>query len=342
MQKQKVYQHYEFLREFGKQKPDPAYLIYGPEDYLKDKVLKTITEKFKTPGSEEFDVITIYGDESLSVNVLEQLEMMPFIAKHRLVILKNFDKMIASEKNLIAKYIENPVQTSILILTAEKNDERIIANRTISEKAVNINCRSPYNADDIAKWLRAELKERNINMDNESISLFSNSIETDYLIAANELEKLIIYTKNSGNITLNDVIESVGKSRTNTIFELQNYIGNRNLTKSLSILENILSNEDPKKITIFIIAMLTRFFSQIWKVLALRNKNISDSEITTRHLTEIFYRYRDDYIKYANNYPGEAIKKVFSMLLQADVDLKSLNTKEEIILETLIYNICKV
>ncbi|MCK4653551.1 MAG: DNA polymerase III subunit delta [Candidatus Cloacimonetes bacterium] len=339
MQKQKVYQHYEFLREFGKQKPDPAYLIYGPEDYLKDKVLKTITEKFKTPGSEEFDVITLYGDESLSVNVLEQLEMMPFIAKHRLVILKNFDKMIASEKNLIAEYIENPVQTSILILTAEKNDERIIANRIVSEKAVNINCRSPYNADDITRWLRAELRDRNITMDNESISLFSNSIDTDYLIAANELEKLIIYTKNSGNITLNDVIESVGKSKTNKIFDLQNAIGNKDLTRSLQILENMILNNES---AIFIIAMLTRFYSLIWKVLALRKKNISDSEITTRHLNEIFYRYRDDYIKYANNYTVDEIRKVFSILLQADVDLKSLNTKEEIILETLVYNICKI
>ena len=339
MQKQKVYQHYEFLREFGKQKPDPAYLIYGPEDYLKDKVLKTITEKFKTPGSEEFDVITLYGDESLSVNVLEQLEMMPFIAKHRLVILKNFDKMIASEKNLIAEYIENPVQTSILILTAEKNDERIIANRIVSEKAVNINCRSPYNADDITRWLKAELRDRNITMDNESISLFSNSIDTDYLIAANELEKLIIYTKNSGNITLNDVIESVGKSKTNKIFDLQNAIGNKDLTRSLQILENMILNNES---AIFIIAMLTRFYSLIWKVLALRKKNISDSEITTRHLNEIFYRYRDDYIKYANNYTVDEIRKVFSILLQADVDLKSLNTKEEIILETLVYNICKI
>lgn len=339
MQKQKVYQHYEFLREFGKQKPDPAYLIYGPENYLKDKVLKTITEKFKTPGSEEFDVITIYGDESLSVNVLEQLEMMPFIAKHRIVILKNFDKMIASEKNLIAEYTENPVQTSILILTAEKNDERIIANRTISEKAVNINCRSPYNADDIARWLRAELRERNITMDNESISLFSNSIETDYLIAANELKKLIIYTKNSGNITLNDVIESVGKSKTNKIFDLQNAIGNKHLTRSLQILENMILNNES---AIFIIAMLTRFFSLIWKVVALRKKNLSDSEITTRHLMEIYIKYRSDYIKFASNYSKKDIEKVFSMLLQADVDLKSLNTKEEIILETLVYNICKI
>ena len=100
----------------------------------------------------------------------------------------------------------------------------------------------------------------------------------------------------------------------------------------------ILNNES----AIFIIAMLTRFFSLIWKVVALRKKNLSDSEITTRHLMEIYIKYRSDYIKFASNYSKKDIEKVFSMLLQTDVDLKSLNTKEEIILETLIYNICKV
>ncbi len=341
MKDQKSYRHYEFLQEFKKQKPVPAYLITGQETYYIDKVIKIIIDRFVTPGSEDFDLITLYGDDCSGVNVLEQLEMMPFMAKYRQVILKNFDKMKTDDKNLIAEYLENPVPTSILILTAEKIDGRITANKNISRRTLNITCLQPYNQEDIIRWLRNELRQRDIFMNNEAINLFANSIETDYMIASNELEKLIILTKNSRDITLDDVIESVGKSRANTIFELQNNLGRKDLKKSLSILENMFANEDPQKIAIFIVTMITRFFFQVWKVMALRKKNISDSEITSRHLNDIYYKYRTTYLGYANNYTNDKIKKIFSLLLQADIELKSLSIKEEIIIETLIFNICR-
>jgi DNA polymerase-3 subunit delta len=338
MQRRKSFPHYEFLKELSNLKPAPLFLILGQEFYLKDKVHKALIEKFTTPGSEDFDLVTFYGDNCETENVIEQLEMMPFMSKHRIIILKNFDELKVSGKNLIAEYVSNPVNSSILILTAEKPDERSKSAKVINEQAISIICRPPYNAEDIARWLRNELREQNYEMNNDSINLFANSIETDYLIAANELEKLIIYTKNTGKITIEDVKESVGKSKTDSVFDLQNALGNRNLKQALQVLENMLANNES---AVFIITMLTRFFSQLWKIKALQKKNISDSEITNRYLPEVYSKFRSGYLKYAKNYQIRSIRKAFSLLLQADIDSKSLNTKEEIIMETLIYNLCK-
>ena len=338
MQRRKSFPHYEFLNEIINLKTAPVFLIIGQEFYLKDKVQKALIGKFTTPGSEDFDLVTFYGDNCETENVVEQLEMMPFMSKYRIIILKNFDKLRVDGKNLLAEYISNPVNSSILILTAEKLDERSKSAKVINEQAISIICRAPYNAEDIARWLRNELKEQNYEMDNDSINLFANSIETDYMIAANELEKLIIYTKNTGKITIEDVKESVGKSKTDSVFDLQNALGNRNLKQALQVLENMLENNES---AVFIITMLTRFFFQLWKIEALQKKNISDSEITNRYLPEVYSKFRSGYLRYAKNYKARSIRKAFSLLLQADIDSKSLNTKEEIILETLIYNLCK-
>lgn len=330
--------HYDFLRKFPEQKPQSVYYIFGPENYLKDIVLKEISGKFKSPGSEDFDSIILHADTDSAMNALEQLEMMPFMAKFRLVILKNFDTMNASDKLLIAEYIQNPVPTSILVLTAEKIDERAKANKMISEKAMKIICRSPYSTVDILKWLNVETKEKKIFMDNDSKELFTRSIELDYQLAANELEKLIIYTKGKGSITIEDVRETVGKSRTNKVFDLQNEIGKRNLEKSLTILENMIANNES---AVFVIIMLSTFFRTLWRVKALQQSNLSNSEIENRYLPEIFYKFRKDYINFARNYSKTAIREIFSLLLQADIDAKSLNLKDEIILEILVYKICK-
>jgi len=342
MQKSKTIQSYEFLNLIRNHKPLTSYFIFGPENYLRDKVIKAIVEKFKTPGSEDFDLTTLYGDDSSAKIVLEELEMLPFLAKNRITILKNFDKMKLPDRNLIAKYLDNPVPTTIFILTAEKTDNRTEAFKKITNNSVNISCKKPFNANNIIHWLENELAKKNINLDKDAAEYFANSIELDYLIAANELEKLIIFTKNSSNISLDDVKSCLEKSKMNSVFDLQNSIGKRDLKKTLQILENLFNFEEPSKIAVFIVSILTRFFTLLWMIIALQKKNITDSEISSRHLNQIYIKYRKDYLNSVRNYNDKNIKKVFSLLLQADIDLKSLNIKEEIILETLIFNICRV
>jgi len=330
--------HYEFLRKFKDQKISPVYYIFGPEHYLKDQVLKEITKRFSEPGSEDFDLIILHADSNSAVDALEQLESMPFLAKYKLVIFKNFDVLKASDKMLIAEYVKDNVPSSILVLTADKIDERIKANKMISEKSIKIICRSPYNSSDILRWLNIELRKKNISMDNDSKELFTRSIELDYNLAKNELEKLILLTKDKGHISIENVRESVGKSKVNKVYDLQNEIGMRNLKNSLSILENMISYNES---AVFIIIMLTSFFRTLWRVKALQKKNLSDSEIQNRYLPEIYYKFRSDYINYAKNYSYKALRDIFALLLQADIDAKSLNLKDSVILEMLVYKICK-
>ena len=342
MIKKRQIPHYEFLQTFDRQKQQPAYNIIGSEVYLVDQVLQKILDKFKTPGAEEFDFITFYGDVNSGSQILEQLEMLPFLAKHKLVLIKRFDQMKVADKNIIAEYLENPAPTSILIITSEKVDGRSNAGKIIAEYAVNIICRSPYNPEDIARWLRIEISKKKITMDNEAISIFAGSIPLEYMIAANELEKLIIFTRNKGCITASDVKETIGHTKTDKVFDLQNAVGSRNLKNSLIVLDNIITNEEPSKVAVFIIMMLTRFFTHLWKVNSLRKKSISDSEIESRYLTDVFFKFRKDYLGFADKYSLKQIRRAFSLLLQADTDAKSLNVKLEIILHTLIYKLVKI
>lgn len=337
MGKTKTIPHYEFLREFSKQKPEAIYFVVGTEAYLKDQVYQVIKGRFTQENSEDFDFTMFYGDSDDSMQAIEHLEMSPFLAPKRLVVIKNFDQMNAAGKNLIAEYCKNPSSTSVLLLIADKSDKRANAIKIIEQNAVVISCRPPYSSEDLVRWLQTEVKTRNISMDYNTMRIFAGSIEPDYLIASNELEKLIIYTKNKGTISREVVEEVIGKSKANKIFDLQDAIGKRDLKNAAKILDNMLLNNEP---AIVIISMLTRFFVQIWKVVALRKRSLSDSEITARFLNEVFYKYRNDYLIYADNFSLREIKKVLALLLQADIDLKSLNINEDIILYTLIFKIC--
>jgi DNA polymerase-3 subunit delta len=331
--------HYEFLRDFAKQKPAPVYLIHGTETYLIDRILAAITKRFVTPGSEDFDYSLFYGDTAKGSDILEQLEMMPFLAHRRVVLARRIDELNVTERDTLAEYAKNPMESSILVLTATKTDGRQSAWKIIMKHAVVVQCKQPYGASDIQRWLNSEVRTRRLQMDHGAMALFANSIEPNYQLAANELEKLIIYAKGGPVISLAAVQACVGKSRTNNIFELQNAVGARNNKQALTILENMIEGDESP---ILVVTMLTRFFTLIWRVAALMHRGVSSSDITAKHLPEVYHTFRNDYLGFARHYSRTSLAAIFSLLLQADVDLKSQETYlQRIILERLIMAICK-
>jgi len=338
MQPGKIYPHYEFQKNNSNLKYAPAYFLFGSEVYLKDKVMEQILNKFKVDNSEDFDIVKFYGEDTSAADIIEHLEMNPFLAEYKIVILKNFQNLKKTCKDTIGEYLTNPVQTSILILESDRNDKRTTAYKLINKFAICVECRPPYGARDILLWLRGETSRRNIYMNSETANLFASYIQPDYLIASNELEKLITAAKNKKEITIDDVAMCVGRSKTNTIFELQNCLGKKDLKKALLVLENLIENNES---SIFIVTMLTSFFTNIWKILILRKNKINESEIKSRYLKDIFPKFRNDYLGFARNHDSNDVRMIFSLLLQTDIDLKSLDVKEALLLETLIYKICK-
>ena len=337
MQKGKKYLHYEFDKVLRNFRLYPCYFIFGTESYLKDKALSAVIKKLKVDRSNDFDFTLLYGDDTSANEILENLEMAPFMAEQRVVIIRNFDNLKTSEMLRIAEYLNNPVSTSVLVLVSDKNDKRLKAFKIINKEAVVVECKAPYDFRDIQRWLTSEIKNKNVTMSQETINFFANYIEPDYLLAENELNKLILYQKGNPVISKEDVIECVGKSRSYSVFDLQNALGDKNLKKALIILDNLIENNESP---ILVINMLTSFFTIIWKIISLRKRHISDYDISNSYLPEVYHFFRKDYIQRAKNFDQSKIRLIFNKLLKTDINLKSIDTKPEILLTMLVAKIC--
>jgi len=340
MSKTNHYKHYEFLKQSTKVESNTGiYFIYGTDAYLKDMVMNKILKNYNFSELGEFDMITLYGDSNKENEIIEQLEMMPMMSEYRIVLIKNFELIFFPNPDRLIEYCKDPSKSIILIIMSEKIDKRQKLYSNIYKYSATVECKEPYDSKDIFYWLLNELRTRNIKMEKESIELFSNLVDKDYLTAKNELEKLIIFTGNKSFISTQDVLAAVGKSRTNNIFELQNALGVKDLPKSLMILENMTRNSEA---AVFITTMLTRFFMILWRIQLYRQKKIPEQEIRSLYLKDIHSNFRNNYLQFASSYSVENIKGVFNLLLQADIELKSVDIKDEITLDQLIYKICKL
>ena len=327
----------QFLDIIDNHQLSNVYLIHGEDHFLSDKIIKQLLNKFTTPEGKEFDLINLFAEEITSENIIEQLEMFPFLSEYKVVVVRGFEQFKEKDKTKVAEYIHNIPSSSILIVHCQHIDLRTKTFKAF-DKFITISAKQPAGYWEIEKWLNSELRRLRVRSSPDTISLFSSKIEADYYTAYNELEKILIYVGDKRVITTKDVETCMDNNRASSIFELQNAIGSRNKKRALTILHNYLEAEEGKN-SILLIVMLTRFFQIIWKIKYLKVSGLSISEIQAQYLNEVHYSFRKDYLAFADNYSKINMSNIFDLLLTSDYKLKSTDIEVNVLLTKLVVDI---
>ncbi len=318
-------------------------LIHGPEAFQKNESLSLILKKLDCLEIDQFDSFLVYGDDysskSTSINsILEQLFMSPFILKKKIIIIKNFDEMCAENQENVSRYCGKNLYENILILTSDKLETRTNRIKKIVSSSFCIECKELRYPNILMKYINDELKKRQLKMDEKCKQTFINSIDLDYYTAYNELNKLEIYIGTSKIISEKDVINCTAYSKSFSVFELLDEIGYKNLEKAILISENILNANES---AILIITLLTNFFFSLWKLSALKAKNLSNSELKERYMNDISIYFRDKYFIFLKNYKLAQIRDVLKLLLECDRQLKLTMANDNVLIQTLIIKIIR-
>lgn len=330
---------YKFMQSFDQYKDEPVFLIYGSDSFLKQQTLVALQDSIVDKNARDFDYEIFFADETSPDQVIDHLEQYPFSAEFRTIVYKGIHTLSASNLDILAEYISDPNPTSKLLMTADKIDKRKKSNKQIMNDCISVVCNLPQSSKNLFGWLSKEMRAKNVKMDAAARNLFIESVELDYQIASNELEKLIIKT-NGRSITLKDVQQTVGYSRTHNVFELQESVGKKNIAEVMNNIENLLQNKESE---VFIIVMITNFFLQMWEIKAMQKKNYSDFEIKNKYMKKVFYNRKDEYLGYAKKIAYDDLMKIFAWLLETDTQLKTNGSvKKSIFLELLVLNICTI
>jgi DNA polymerase-3 subunit delta len=150
----------------------------------------------------------------------------------------------------------------------------------------------------------------------------------------NELDKLYVFMGERKKISLEDIAAVVGATKGFTIFELQNAIGRKDPKDAIKILERMLEvGQSPQ----MIIVMLTRFFTQLWKLTDMRSRRSSDAEIA-REIGVSPY-FVKQIIEFRSNFDVQQIEENFKSLLEADTVLKSTSRDPRLVLDLLVLSL---
>lgn len=212
-------------------------------------------------------VDTFFAGEAAVDDVLLAARTLPMFEPRRVVLLRGVERLTASERGALEAYLEDPVPSTLLILSGEKLDKRATLYRRAKSEGALLEFDPPRTAREGVAWIRDEAKLLGLEVSQEAALALWDRVGADPAALAAELEKLCSYVwKPAGKLRAGaaEVEALVGRSRTESIFALGDAVAERDAGRALSILRSILAEESPFMVLGYLAGHLRRLMTVAW------------------------------------------------------------------------------
>jgi DNA polymerase-3 subunit delta len=333
--KEKFPNYDDFLETTKGKKYAPVYLFIGEEDFFSEECIDRVVRDLLPAETKAFNLDVVYGSKADASQVLAHAASFPMMNDRRVVVIKEFDKLLSSDsvKELVSTYVTRPLESTCLVLLAEKPDFRT-KPFTDLKKTGAVFSFNPLYDNQIPVWIAARCKKMGKEADIEACHLMQAYVGNSLRAIQNELDKLFTYLGERMRVTPEDVADVVGISRGFTVFDLQNAIGKKNISDAIRIVKRMIETGEAPQLSI---VMLTRYFNLVWKVQDMLKYGASEHEVIAA--TRISPYYFKDYAEAARRFSSSQIENSFSVLLDADLQLKSTSPDPYHLMEMLVYSL---
>ena len=247
-----------------------VYLLEGSEGYIMEKMAARIVSSIVPEDLKAFNLAIAYGGEVDLDEFIASASSFPFLADHRVLILRELEKLRGGWKRLVA-YCEKPVPSSVVILLYNPYDERGGRSRAPKdfsrlEAAVRgagkVIAFERLTSEDLRAWVRQEAKRIGVDIDSEAADVLIRSAGENLYELQNEIAKLALLFADR-EVRVADLASVIGSYRLNAVFDLVESIEPGGEARALGILQRIMESGAERPSTI--IYHLTRHFLALLK-----------------------------------------------------------------------------
>ncbi len=311
----------------------PLYFFYGEEQFLISELQSLLIEQALEPHEHDFNLDLVYGTETDANEVLSLCAGYPAMAQRRVVIVREFQQL--EDNRRFKEYAENPNPSAIVLLVcSDKPNLSAHPYRALNKHAESVEFESLYDRQ-VPGWIKNRVQAEGYRIEPAAVEMLAQLIGSDLHKAAAEIDKLTTYAGRRQTITRKDVLHVGGHAREYNVFELQETIGEGNYERALEIADRMLQQaNNPQGEALMIVAVLTRYFRKLLKLLGCQGKGMSDKAMAN-HIGVPPYFFKQYHIS-LRRFNRRAIERAFSALLAADFELKGGSTRDTRTIVTLM------
>ncbi len=315
----------------------PFYLFYGPEEFWVEITLDKIKDGFISKSARDFNLETLYGGENSPNEIISRARSLPFISSHRLILVRNTEKFTKTALDTFLSYLDNPVDSTCIIWLSEKIDLRNKFYKKINEYGRAVNFKK-LTEQQIYRWIQKRAKDEGLILEKDGPSFLYQMIGDNLRDIYSEIVKLSLRYPNS-NVGIEQIKELAVFSKLYTIFELVDYVFQRDASRSTEALNRFFDTQGRENNRLLgLLQMLAR---QTRLLLAAKSSvevggGRGNMAQELRHLPDFVVR---KCITQGKSWKENELYESLGHIYKADELIKS-GSKGDIILENLIFRLC--
>jgi DNA polymerase-3 subunit delta len=321
----------ELRRALKQGRLEPLYLLFGAEDYLRDRAARAIADTALADAPlREFNEASY---SLLSTDVQQAIaaaEQLPMMSARRVVRIGDFGKLREVDEGALLRYLARPVESSVVIFTADELDKRRKLSKTLLDTCASVEFASLTNME-LSAWAKSHLKELKADMDERTLSQVVALVGSDVRTLSNELDKLATAALPNGRITMEMVDALVGRSRELSNFELSDHLIARNRKRALQTLQRLL---DDGTEPVMLIGLIASNYHRLSLAKELMARDVSKEEVF--RLVGMPYSKREEFLATARRFDAHALTRSIQRIAAADLAIKTSRATPRMQLELLV------
>ncbi len=319
---------------------DPIYFLCGEESYYIDLIEDYIAEHALAPHEKDFNYSIFYGKDTDPVNVLNEAKQYPTFAEKRLIIIREAQEFKAKDWEILEKYFEQPVESTILIC-AHKNktlDKRTKTSKTIEKNSVYFESKK-ISDEALPEWISAYVKKLDFKISTLAATIIAESLGNDLSRISKEIDKLSVMLSDKSEITPEIIEKYIGISKEYNVTEFNKAITSKDFSKAMRMV--LYFEKNPKAGPLIqILAFLYNHFSKLFVIQ--KSADLQSASVAMGFKGG----WMPDDLKYGvKYYSPDKTQEIIQLLCLYDAKAKGLyatnNSSDADLLKELVYQIMK-
>jgi DNA polymerase-3 subunit delta len=316
----------KILTDLKAKKYAPVYLLQGEETYYIDLIANYIEKNVMSEAEKGFNQVVVYGKDSPVNVILTHARRFPMMAERQVVIVREAQDIPDLQKEqgskLMLDYATRPVPSTILVLCHMHKtlDKRRELGKKLDSLTESATFKKMYE-NQLPSFVEEYVNSKGYSIDDKGVRVLCEFVGNDLNRMANEIDKVLISVPAGSSLNADKIMGQVGMSREFNIFELQKALIMKDTFQAARIV-NYISSTTKRNPVIPLVAFLYSFFSKL--LIASAAKVQGEKELVS--LLKISPFAAKDYSSALNRYHTMSIVQNISLLKEADLKLKGVNS----------------
>lgn len=324
-------------------KASGAYLFYGEETYLKQQYVSLLKRKLIDPAFEDFNFHSFEGKAATIDEILMSADTMPMMSEHTLTLVHDYPLLKApSDLEKLENYFQEMPSETVLVFwfdTIEIEDnakkttawDKVIKRFAKYGNAVLFEQKSPAQ---LAQRLVSYATRKKVKLNSARAHLLVETVGTDMQTLMTELDKIIAYVGENGEITKREIELLATPSMEANIFKLSDHILRGDSTAAFSVLDALLTQKAEAK---DVIGRLADCYIDMYRAKCARTEGVSEAQVAK----DFGYSKRLEWkigkaAANASSYSIQTLRKALDVLARTDELTKSSPVNSRVLLEEML------